>query len=74
MVVRAVCRTCTIGQDFPSLNFFHNLIKTEVAKDEAGLKMVQGGDIPGSAATVLLCLGPGTFQLTVRLGVVTNQL
>ena len=50
------------------------MIKAEVAKDEAGLRMVQGWYKPGPAATVLLCPGPGTLQLTVRLGVVIKKL
>ena len=50
------------------------MIKAEVAKDKTGLGRVQGGNIPGPAATLLLCPAPGALQLTVGLGVVSKQL
>ena len=69
-----VFRTVTVCRYLLLFNFLHDLIKTEVAEDKTGLGRVQGWDIPGPAATILLSLVPGALQLTIRLCVVSKKL
>ena len=63
-----------MSRDFSLLYFLHDLVKAEVAEDEAGVRGVQGGNKPGPAATDLLSLAPGALQLAVGLGVVGEKL